>query len=122
MSRNTSTGAGSSVNTAQDALLALLNENFGSGLGPLGGSTQDPLLSLGQGGATGSIFNSSGSTAQDALLALLQAIPGASPAGATGSSSTATGSAYIASAIALYQSQMNQQMLTAMFGTGIASI
>jgi Ca2+-binding EF-hand superfamily protein len=117
-----STGAGASGNTAQDALLALLNDNFGSGPSVLGGLTQDPLLSLAQGGATGSIFNSSGATAQDALLALLQAIPGGSSIGSTGSSSTATGGVDFASAIALYQSQMNQQMLNTMFGTGTTSI
>jgi hypothetical protein len=103
------TGAGASENTAQDAVLALLNDNFGSGLGTLGASTQDPLLSLGQGGGTGSIFNSSDLTAQDALLALL-------------ASSTGTGGVDFASAAALYQSQINQQMLDTVFGTGTGSI
>jgi len=119
---NASTGTGTSGNTAQDALLALLNGNFSSGLSALNGSIQDPLLSMGQGGGTGSTFNSSGSTAQDALLALLQAIPGGSSAGTTGSSPTGTGGIDLASAVALYQSQINQQMLGTMFGTGTASI
>jgi Ca2+-binding EF-hand superfamily protein len=122
---NSGTGTGMSGNTAQDALLALLNDTFGSGIGALGGAAQDPLLSLGQGSGTGSMFNSSGSTAQDALAALLQAMPGASSTGSstgTTSSSTGTGSVDFASVVALYQSQLNQQMLGTMFGTGTTSI
>ncbi len=116
-------GDGTSDNTMA-ALLASLNASSGSSLAMLLSSTQDPLLSFGQDSGTGSIFNSSGSTAQDALLALLQAIPsGGSSTGTAGSPSTATASGTdFASAIALYQSQINQQMLSTMFGTGTAGI
>jgi len=121
---NTGTGTSTSGNTAQDALLALLDDTLGSGsgLGALGGATQDPLLSLGQGSGTGSIFNSSGATAQDALAALLQAMPGDSSTGTAGSSSTGTGGGDFASAVALYQNQINQQMLNTMFGGSSTSI
>jgi len=123
-SNDTNTGAGTSTsgNTAQDALLALFDDTLGSGLGALGGATQDPLLSLGQGSDTGSIFNPSGSTAQDALAALLRAMPGGSSTGTAVSSSTGTGGVDFASAVALYQSQINQQMLSTMFGGGSGSI
>jgi Ca2+-binding EF-hand superfamily protein len=111
-----STGTGASQNT----VLALLNDTLGADLGGLGTLTQDPLLSLGQDSGTDSVFNSSGATAQDALAALLQTIPGGSSTGTT--SATGPGSVDLASAIALYQSQLNQQMLGTMFGSGTAGI
>jgi len=116
-----STDTGTSGNTAQDALLALFNDGIGSALSTLGGSSQDPLLSLGQGSGNSFSFGSSGSTAQDALTALLQAIPTGSSTAAAGSSSTGNGTD-IATAVALYQSQIDQQMLGTMFGTGSTSI
>jgi Ca2+-binding EF-hand superfamily protein len=117
-----STDTGTSGNTAQDALFALFNDGIGSALSALGGSSQDPLLSLGQSSSNGFSFGSSGSTAQDALTALLQAIPAGSST-AAGSSSTGNGAGTnLATAVALYQSQIAQQMLGTMFGTGSTSI
>jgi Ca2+-binding EF-hand superfamily protein len=129
---NNDSGTGTSGNTPQDALLALLDGTAGSGLGALGGSTQDPLLALLQGTGTDSGITSD-SSAQDALLAVLQASSGAS-ASATSSSGTSSSGTTAASsaggstgsditaALALYQSQINQQMLSTMFGGNATSI
>jgi Ca2+-binding EF-hand superfamily protein len=119
-----SSSASTSGNSAQDALLALFNSSIGSGLGAFGDPTQDPLLSLTDSDGTGSTLSASGTSAQDALYALLQSDLGGSPGTATGSSS-GTGAASaggtgtnLAAALALYQGQINQQMLSTMFGSG----
>jgi Ca2+-binding EF-hand superfamily protein len=119
-----STGTGTSGNSAQDALLALFNSSIGSGLGAFGDPTQDPLLSLTDSDGTGSTLSASGNSAQDALYALLQSDLGGSSGTAAGSSS-GTGAASasgtgtnLAAALALYQGQINQQMLSTMFGSG----
>ncbi len=78
--------------TAQDAVLALLN-NMGSG--SAGTST-------------------SGNTAQDALRALLQADPVTASSAGAGQN--------LAAAMALYQSQLDQQMLSPMVGPGSAGV
>jgi Ca2+-binding EF-hand superfamily protein len=123
-------------NTAQDALLALLDQvtqsNAAPPVGGVGGTT---------GGATSSI--STGTTAQDALAALLQNFDPATSTGnsaqnaisallnpSNGSSNGAVGtstapafnSTDFAHALSLYQSQLEQQLLAGMSATQSASI
>jgi Ca2+-binding EF-hand superfamily protein len=130
--------------TAQDAILALLNpitqstsgSSASGATGPIGapsalavnGTTaQDALLALlsnaGTGGDTNTGTGTSGNSAQDALLALAQAIPGNAATDPNGSSSTgAANGADVASAIARYQNQLNQQIFGAVAAIGATRI
>jgi len=90
----------------------------GSGNGMSGNPFFNPLLAAVNSDSGGAAISPTGSTAQDALMSLLQALPASSSGGTTGTSSNGSpNGADLASAIALYQSQMSQQMLTSMFAS-----
>jgi Ca2+-binding EF-hand superfamily protein len=101
-----------SGNTAQDALLALLDQISQSG-------TNAPASPQAAGAASGA-----GNSAQDALLALIN---GSDASGSGGSSSSTSGasthsSADLARAFSLYQSQLEQQILSHIGTTQSAGI
>jgi Ca2+-binding EF-hand superfamily protein len=99
----------STGNTAQDALLALLDQVSQSGTAP-------PVNPQATGANSGA-----GNSAQDALLALIKADgPSSSPA-ATATAGTLT-SADLARAFSLYQSQLEQKILSSIGATQSASI
>jgi hypothetical protein len=139
-----------SGNTAQDALLALLDQVTqssststvsapgGSSTSSISGSSaSDALVALLQsldeaqsnapgntaaGSGTTSIGGNSAQDALDALMARLKADSG-SASGAGGSSSTGTAnSADLSLAVSFYQSQLNQLVLGGAFGTQAASV
>jgi hypothetical protein len=121
-----------SGNTAQDALLALLDQ--------ITRSSANPLVA-GTGSATGGTPTSTGTTAQDALSALVRNFdPAAGTASGTGNTAQdalkalingnggatstvgALNGADLARAFALYQSQLEQQLLSGIGATQSASI
>jgi len=120
-----------SGNTAQDALLALLDQvdqnapgaststasAGGTGTSSGGGNTaQDALAALLQSfDATESKALGSGNSAQDALIALINA-DGGSTNGANSTSTTGSAnSSNLALALSLYQNQLNQQLFGGAF-------
>jgi|GEM_PF-1493379 len=120
-----------SGNTAEDALLALLDQV----------NNANPLVA-GSGGATGGTTTSTGTTARDALAALVQNFDptagsgntaqdaltalikgsGGSSSNPIGTSTVATLSADLARAFSLYQSQLEQQLLSGIGASQSASV
>jgi hypothetical protein len=127
-----------SGNTAQDALLALLDQVSQSGANPLvggvssatvgtststGTTAQDALSALVQNfNPVAGTASGSGNSAQDALSALIKASGGSSSSAAGTSTARALNSADLARAFALYQSQLEQQLLSSISATQSASI
>jgi hypothetical protein len=104
------------------ALLEGLNVNPFSAIDG-GNSPQDALLALL--GGSGSTFATSGpgGTAQDALAALLSADnPSSSNPSSRSSTTGAVSNADLALALALYQSQVDQQLFASMTGPTSTSI
>jgi Ca2+-binding EF-hand superfamily protein len=100
-------------NTAQDALLAILDPVGQTGANPPAG---------GAAAATGSTPIGTGTTAQDALMSLIKASGGSSNAPAGTSAAGTFNSADLARAFALYQSQLEQRLLSGLGTAQAASI
>jgi Ca2+-binding EF-hand superfamily protein len=116
-------------NTAQDALLALLDQVAQSSSATsaisAGTTARDALSALVQNfDPAASTASGAGSSAQDALLRLTDASGGTSGTGSSSGSSTATtlNGADLARAFALYQTQLEQQLLSSITGTLGASV
>jgi Ca2+-binding EF-hand superfamily protein len=113
--------------TAQDALLALLEQVAPNSANPPvggGGTTaQDALSALLQNfdPAAGKP-SGTGNSAQDAVTALIKASGGSSSSPAGTSTAATLNSADLARAFALYQSQLEQQVLSSISATQSASI
>jgi Ca2+-binding EF-hand superfamily protein len=115
-------------NTAQDALLALLDQvaQSSSAIGA-GTTARDALSALVQNfDPAASTASGAGNSAQDALLRLINASGGTTGTGSssgTGSSTATTlNGADLARAFALYQTQLEQQLLSSIIGTQGASV
>jgi hypothetical protein len=103
-----------SGNTAEDALLALIDSVTQS-------ASNSPSGAVSAAGSTSS--STAANTAQKALSTLLQASHGPSPSGSSGASGNGTvKSTDLASAISVYQAQLNQQLFVNMFGTGVTGV
>jgi hypothetical protein len=122
--------------TAQDALLALLDQvapnssnppvgGVGSATSPIrtGTTAQDALSALVQNfDPAASKPSGTGNSAQDALQSLIKASGGSSSSPAGTSTAGTLNTADLARAFALYQSQLEQQVLSSISATQSASI
>lgn len=114
-----------SGNTAQDALLALLDPVTPTGSTPIGTGTtaQDALAALVQSfDPAASTGSDTGNSAQDALAALVNGNGGSSNASNGTAATGAINSADFAHALSLYQSQLEQQLLAGISATQNAGI
>ncbi len=118
-----------SGNTAQDALLALLDQvSQGNGtaaaVSPIGSGTsaQDALSALVQNFDPASAAPGTGNSARDAVAALIKANDGSSGGAAAASTAGALNSADLMRAFSLYQNQLEQQLLSGVGATQNASM
>ncbi len=116
-----------SGNTAQDALLALLDPVTPTGatapVGGVGTTAQDALAALVQSfDPAASTGTDTGNSAQDALAALVNGNGGSSNASNGTATTGAINSADFAHALSLYQSQLEQQLLAGISATQNAGI
>jgi Ca2+-binding EF-hand superfamily protein len=117
-----------SGNTAQDALLALLDPvSQGNAVPPVAGPTstggntpQDAVSALLQSYDPTAGSAGTGNSARDALMSLIKGSASSTPAAATAAGMFS--SADLAHAFALYQSQLEQQLVSGISATQSASI
>jgi hypothetical protein len=121
--------------TAQDALLALLDQiTQSNATPPVGGATGGASASIGTGttaqDALAALVQNfdpataarTGNSAQDAIAALLNPSDGSSNGAAGASTGVAFRNAEIAHALSLYQSQIEQQLMASVGATQSASV
>ena len=126
-----------SGNTAQDALLALLDQaNVTAPVGGVGGATASATSPIGTGTSAQDALSAlvqnfdpaasaapgTGNSAQDAVSALIKANDGSAGGAAAASTAGALNSADLARAFSLYQNQLAQQLLSNISATQGASM